>query len=229
MIGRIVLAALLAGLCAGIIMAGIQHLRLTPLILQAEVFEAGHHHGAGAEATHQQESDGWRPADGLARTLSTSLTLLLAGAGFALILAAVSLISGIAISRANCLIWGLCGFLAVNLAPAAGLPPELPGMPAGDLMLRQFWWMATVAATAGGLYLIATRTGTLAVLAAIALISLPHLIGAPQPVTHETSVPAGLAAAFASNTLAANAVFWSLIAAFLSYALQVVQRSEATA
>ena len=50
-----------------------------------------------------------------------------------LLLAAVSLVSGLAITRRNGIVWGLCGFIAVSLAPAAGLAPELPGMPAGDL------------------------------------------------------------------------------------------------
>jgi predicted cobalt transporter CbtA len=40
MIGRVVLAALLAGIAAGVIMGAIQHLRLTPFIIAAENFEA---------------------------------------------------------------------------------------------------------------------------------------------------------------------------------------------
>ena len=39
MIGRIVLAALIAGMAAGVVMGGIQHVRLTPIILAAEVYE----------------------------------------------------------------------------------------------------------------------------------------------------------------------------------------------
>jgi predicted cobalt transporter CbtA len=87
-------------------------------------------------------------------------------------------------------------------------------------VLRQAWWVATVAATGLGLYLIATRRTLLPIALAVALIALPHLVGAPQPSSQETAVPAGLAAAFASSTLAAAAVFWSLIAVFLTYALK---------
>jgi cobalt transporter subunit CbtA len=213
MIGRIVLAALLAGLFAGLILGGIQYFRITPMIVAAEAFETAppHQHDAAPE---------WQPADGLERTLYTTATVALIGAGYALVLAAISLLSGIPISRANCLIWGVCGFMAMSLAPAAGLPPELPGMPAGDLVLRQVWWVATVAVTGLGLYLIATRRTLLPIALAVALIALPHLVGAPQPSSQETAVPAGLAAAFASSTLAAAAVFWSLIAVFLAYALK---------
>ena len=216
MIGRIVLAALIAGMAAGIIMAGMQQVRITPLILQAEVFEKA---TAVTEMAHDHASE-WEPADGLQRTLLTTLASVIAGAGFATAMAGVSLLTGLAITPRNGLIWGICGFLAVTVAPGAGLAPELPGMPAGDLLSRQVWWVGTIVATGIGLYLIAIRREFKFIALAIALIALPHLIGAPQPLAHETTVPAGLAAAFVSNTVAAAAVFWSLIGLFLGLALQ---------
>ena len=228
MIGRVVLAALLAGIVAGLIMGAIQHLRLTPYILQAETFElasgtAGHSHDhAEGEATaesHDHGDGGWAPADGWQRSFATTLTAAMTGAGFAAVLAAISLISGLPITRQNGMIWGLCGFLAVTLAPAMGLPPELPGMPAGDLMARQVWWVGTIAATAAGIFLIATRGEAWAIAVAIVLIGLPHIIGAPAVVHGESSVPPGLAASFAANAIAANAIFWVLIGQFLGLAL----------
>jgi cobalt transporter subunit CbtA len=239
MIGRIVLAALLAGIAAGIILAGIQHVRLTPLILAAEVYEkaadAAQEAAAAKTATEAPakcvenmpghimcngDAKEWEPADGIERTLYTTAASMLAGAGFAAMLAGVSLLIGIPITPRNGLVWGLCGFLAFTIAPGAGLPPELPGMPAGDLMARQIWWVGTIAATGVGLYLIAVRRELVWIALAVVLIALPHMIGAPQPPTEETTVPAGLAAAFASNTVAAAAVFWSLIGVFLGLALQ---------
>jgi adenosylcobinamide kinase/adenosylcobinamide-phosphate guanylyltransferase len=47
--------------------------------------------------------------------------------------------------------WGLAGFAVFTLAPGLGLPPELPAMPAADLLARQVWWIGTAAATAIGL------------------------------------------------------------------------------
>ncbi len=239
MIGRIVLAALIAGMAAGVILAGIQHVRLTPLILAAEVYEkaadaaeeaATAKTTAAAPAPCVENMPGhtmcngdqkeWEPADGIERTLYTSVASMLAGAGFAAMLAGISLLVGIPITPRNGLIWGLCGFLAVTIAPGAGLPPELPGMPAGDLLGRQIWWVGTIAATGIGLYLIAVKRELAWVVLAVVLIALPHVIGAPQPASEETTVPAGLAAAFASNTVAAAAVFWSLIGLFLGLALQ---------
>lgn len=247
MIGRVLLAALLAGIAAGLVMAAIQHVRLTPMILEAETFEgAGHVHEHAAPAAdhsgtsdagdatavpvheHDEAESGWQPADGWQRTLATTATAMMAGAAFAILMAAVSLISGIGITRRNGLIWGLCGFIAVSLAPAAGLAPELPGMPAADLAARQIWWLGTIAATGLGLYLIAARREAIALPVAVVLIALPHLIGAPMPATHESGVPAGLAAAFAANSLVANAVFWVLIGFFLSYAINRFARDAAT-
>jgi cobalt transporter subunit CbtA len=239
MIGRIVLAALIAGIAAGVILAGIQHVRLTPLILDAEVYEKAADVAAAkttAEAPIKcvENMPGhtmckgdvkeWEPADGIERTLYTTAASMLAGGGFAAMLAGISLLIGIPITPRNGLVWGLCGFLAVTIAPGAGLPPELPGMPAGDLVGRQIWWVGTIGATGIGLYLVAVKQELLWVALAVILIALPHIIGAPQPLAEETTVPAGLAAAFASNTVAAAAVFWSLIGLFLGLALQKFNR-----
>jgi cobalt transporter subunit CbtA len=204
MIGRVLLAALLAGIAAGVIMGAIQHVRLTPLILAAEVFEHG---GAGAAETATIE-----------RTFYTTISTMMAGAAYAAILAGVSLLSGVRITSRTGMIWGLCGFLATTLAPATELPPELPGMPAGDLAVRQLWWAGTIVATGIGLYLIAMRREIWAITAAIIIIALPHAIGEPIAATHESAVPAGLAAAFAANAIAAGAVFWCFIGLFLGIA-----------
>lgn len=232
MIGRVILAALLAGIAAGFIMGVIQHVRLTPLILEAEAYEAAgasgqtHQHAKpenGAAEGHDHSGhdhgEGWSPADGWQRTFATTLTAAMTGAAFAAVLAGLSLLSGLRITRENGVIWGLCGFLTVTLAPAIGLPPELPGMPAADLLARQVWWVGTIAATAAGIYLIATRRKAWALGLAVVLIALPHLIGAPATVHAESAVPPGLAASFAANAIAANAVFWLLIGQFLGLAL----------
>ena len=232
MIGRLVLAALIAGMAAGFIYGGVQHVQTTPLILAAEVYETApaHDHGAAAvdpaapaetaAPAHEHEEEEWAPADGWQRTLSTTISSMITGAGFALLLAGVSLLTGLPITPKNGLIWGICGFLAATVAPGAGLAPELPGMPTADLVLRQVWWVATIAATGAAIFLIATRRELIWLAAAVVLIALPHIIGAPQPLTHETAVPAGLAASFAANTIAASAVLWSLIGLFLGLALQ---------
>src|SRR6476646_7144880 len=168
MIGRVFLAALLAGIAAGLFYGAIQHVRLTPLILEAEKYEkaGGHEHdhaamtatttgteAAAPAAEAAPEEEAWAPQDGAERTMFTFLASIVAGAGFAAILAGISVLSGVKITPRNGLLWGLAGFLAVHLAPAAGLAPELPGMPAADLMPRQIWWVGTIIATAVAIWL----------------------------------------------------------------------------
>jgi cobalt transporter subunit CbtA len=228
MIGRVLLAALLAGIVAGLFMSVIQHVRLTPLILEAEKFEtASHQHGdaeAAASEAHDHADGGWQPADGLERTLFTTLSWSVAGAAFAALLAGVSLLIDIPISRRNGVLWGLAGFFCVMLAPAAGLAPELPGMPAADLVARQVWWGGTIIATGAGLYLLATMPKWWTLPVAVFLIALPHVIGAPVPPAHETLVPAGIAASFAANAIAASAVFWAVLGALLGLAMEKFAR-----
>ena len=235
MIGKIVLAALVAGMLAGLALAGIQHVRISPLIAQGEVYEMKAEAPApSSSATGEKPKcvesmpgmkmcpdDGsaeWQPREGLERTLYTSAASLLAGGGFAILLAGISLLAGVPITRANGMVWGLCGFLCVALAPAVGLPPEVPGMPIADLTSRQIWWVGTIAATAAALYLIILRPETWAKFAGVVLIAVPHIIGAPQPPDTPTLVPPGLAAEFTANSLAAAAIFWCLIGLFLGTA-----------
>ncbi|MFZ5674915.1 MAG: CbtA family protein [Pseudomonadota bacterium] len=234
MIGRVLLAALLAGIAAGLFYGAIQHVRLTPLILEAEKYESagdGHSHDHGAAATSpttteqapapaaEAEHESWAPADGAERTTYTFLASIVAAAGFAAALAGVSLLAGIRITPRNGVLWGLAGFLAVHLAPAASLPPELPGMPAGDLFGRQVWWVGTIIATGLAIWLFTQRHEFWAKVAAVVLVALPHIIGAPLPPSHESAVPAVISAAFAANTLAVAALMWLAIGGFLGLAM----------
>jgi predicted cobalt transporter CbtA len=59
------------------------------------------------------------------------------------------------------------------------------------------------------------------------LILAPHLVGAPQPIAHESAVPAGLASQYATASLAAAAVFWLLLGPMLAYARLWFERREA--
>jgi cobalt transporter subunit CbtA len=216
MIARVLLAVILTGIAAGLVMGFIQHERLTPLILQAETYEhvEGHDH-----STHVHDPATWKPKDGLERTFFTTLTSVLTATGFAAILAGVAFVTGIPVNRTNGWIWGLCGFLAVALAPAVGLPPELPGMDAADLVSRQMWWACTIAATATALWLIAyKKVGGWLYLGPVFLV-LPHTIGAPQPAEFHSEVPANLAATFATLSLGANALMWLLIGTLLGITL----------
>ena len=76
MIGRVILAALLAGVAAGLIMGVIQHFKLTPLILEAEVFEtaggAGHSHETTTAAEPAAAEACRSPKNGVRRTAGSA-------------------------------------------------------------------------------------------------------------------------------------------------------------
>ncbi len=235
MMARVLLAVLLCGIAAGFAMGLVQHVRITPIILEAETFEhvepvpvaaapapgqAAHDHAAmghAGDAAHVHDGSAWAPADGWERTLYTFAASMLAGAGFAGMLAGVALVFGGKITRQNGWVWGLAGFIAVSLAPAVGLAPELPGMPAADLMARQVWWVGTIAATATALWVLAFRREKWAIPLALALALVPHLVGAPQAADHSSDVPAVLSAQFASLSLGANALMWLIIGTLLGH------------
>jgi cobalt transporter subunit CbtA len=236
MLKRVLLAAILCGLAASLLMSGAQHLRVVPLIAEAESFEGGghsHDHGhshdqtAAPETGHSHDhgaADNQATGPDLKRIGLTVTANAATGISFALILTAAALLLRLPITRENGLIWGFLGFTAFNLAPAIGLPPELPGMPAADLFERQIWWWQTVIATGGAFLLMAKVKNLAATVAGVALIALPHLIGAPSPVTHESALPPHLASAYAANALASSLLLWVLIGLFLGKHLNLTHK-----
>lgn len=249
MIVKTLLAAIVAGLIAGVFMTGAQELRVVPLILHAEEFEGSGEpaaHPATPPAGEQQQHSSLSGAAlfgevlaalspvtpayahegehedggimfGMSRFSGTLLANLVAGAGFALLLTAISLFSNRPVTFANGVYWGACGWLAVHLLPAIGLPPELPGFPAAELQDRQLWWIATVLLSGAGLYLLALRGEMIAKVAGLVLIALPHLYGAPQPLDISSNVPAVLGAEFAVAALATTLGFWLVLGVLLGF------------
>jgi cobalt transporter subunit CbtA len=222
---RIFFAAVLAGLAAGSLMSAVQQWKVAPLILEAEVFEiaplaeAGHEQATAAEADapHEHAPEAWAPQDGAERIGYTVLANLLGAMGFAFLLAAVSMFSGLEITARSGVLWGLAGLIAFQLAPSLGLPPELPGMPAADLGARQVWWWATALSAGAGLLAIAKFRNPAAIAVAAVLLLLPHIVGAPHAPDEPSAVPAHLATAFASASLATGAVFWLTVGAALGW------------
>ena len=240
---NVVFIAAIAGLVAGVVLACMQAFATDPLIYQAEVFEkaGGHQHDhaaapaasttnamssaapaenamssaapAPAEAAAPMEDEGWAPADGFERFAFSVVANIVTGIGFALILVAVSEFAGGIGSWRQGVFWGLAGFAAFTLAPGLGLPPELPAMPAADLLQRQIWWWATVAATGAGLGLLAFRKSLPLAILAVALIVAPHIVGAPQPDSFVTAIPEGLHHQFVVAVTVTNLVFWLVLGA----------------
>ena len=241
MFRRIVFSAVLAGVVAGVLLTGIQQLQVAPIIAAAETYEAdgsegeavgsageahapadggSHAHGAREHDGHEHdghehdghEHDGWSPADGFERTFWTGVANVGMAVGFALLLvAAFSLRENV--SWRQGILWGLGGYAAFFALPALGLAPELPGAEAAALESRQAWWLVTVTLSVIGVALIGLTRGWRWKAAAVVLIAVPHLIGAPHPEVGHSLAPAELVRMFIVATAIANAVFWVVLGA----------------
>lgn len=210
--------ALLAGLLAALILTLVQAFAVTPLIIEAEGYEnAGapeiaapaseHHHDDATAHEHAHNPETWAPENGWQRTLSTASANLLMGAGYGLMLVALYRFRQPQNGLAG-LVWGMAGYAAVFVAPAIGLPPELPGTAAAEITARQLWWTGTALATASGLALcIFPRVWALKIVGLL-LIGLPHFIGAPHPAVAEALAPIELQHRFMLAAALANMVFW---------------------
>lgn len=230
---RIFSSALIAGAVAGLIAALLQLIFVQPVLLHAELYEGGeltyfvapseggHHHGPEAEAhDHGAPAEGGsdahfaHPGVDLQRDgLSIAFSVLVYAAYGLILTAAMALAEsrGHAVTARQGLIWGVAGYVAVQLAPAAGLAPELPGMAAADLAARQIWWIGTAAATAVGLWLIAFGKSWAFWGVGAALLLAPHLIGAPHPDVFAGPTPPELAAQFAGRALGVGLAAWTIL------------------
>jgi cobalt transporter subunit CbtA len=209
---RLVAAAALAGLIAGILLTSLQSVTTEPLIRQAERYES---------ATARDE--GWSPQPGWQRTGATLVANVTLATGFALLLAAGMTLRAASGVRAGVL-WAIAGYAAFFVSPAIGLPPELPGSIAAPLHERELWWLAAVVGAVSGLWLIAFGRKAWHRAAGLALVVAPHLLGAPHPPASPSPLPAGLAAQFVWATLATNAVLWLVLGATVGLVLRNPRR-----
>lgn len=245
---RYLLAALAAGLLAGVLMTPVQMARIVPIILHAEEFEGGgnHHEMAGMDhktaenaapaaetamatpAVEAHDHDAAEASDEkpllLGRFWNTVLSNLVSGAGFGLLLGGVALLSGMTINFRNGVLWGAAGWMAFQFLPSLGLPPELPGFPEVDLHARQVWWVATVGMAIAGMLLLFSRKETLARIAGIALLVAPHIYGAPQPVDISAPVPAYLAAEFVMAALSTTLFFWLVLGLAMGWLMERAEK-----
>ena len=238
MLKKLLTSALLAGFGAGALVALLQIFIAVPVILEAELYESGievHYAGVvqAVEPDHNDEHDAEARANEAARNagepvqaetapggfdwsrnIQTFLSTELSYIGYGLLLIAgmaFAARSGTVITARSGIIWGVAGFVAFNLSPGMGLPPELPGAMAAPLELRQIWWIGTVLATIAGLVAIGFGKNWSHWGLGIVLLALPHLIGAPLPDGYGGVVPPELAGEFVGMTLAISAIGWATL------------------
>jgi len=212
MFSRIVLASLYAGILAGLLLTIIQQIQVVPLILEAETYE-------NAALVSGSEAEEWAPDDGWQRVLYTTVANMGTSIGFALLLTAAFSLRQI-ISWKIGFLWGLACYCIFFVLPTLGLQPELPGTEAAALKSRQIWWLLTVTCSGVGLAFVALQKRVLLRISGVALLLLPHVIGAPSAPYEAGLLPEGLNEQFYWATLLVNAIFWlvlgSLSAGFFS-------------
>lgn len=245
MFKTIVFSAFGAGLFVCLTVSALQFVSTEPLILHAEKFEGGaaegHDHGATTSEAggttageghvhedtsgHVHDDEEWAPADGAERAAYTVLANLVIGFAISLMLLGGMALKGDPIDARRGLLWGAAGFAAVSLLPALGLPPELPGTPAADIIQRQTWWLGAAAASAAGIALIAFGRNWMAKAAGVALLVAPHVVGAPLPPSHDVTYPGALAGEFVIASLIVSALLWSLSGLAAGWLHQLLSRS----
>jgi cobalt transporter subunit CbtA len=222
MIRKVLASALVSGLLAGVLVTILQEFTTTPLILHAEEFEGGGdehafldnvYQGGTFVLVHDEEDHGggWAPENGVERVFYTFLANLVAGVDFALLLVAGFVLQGKPVDARRGVMWGIAGFAAFTIAPALGLPPEVPGSLAAELGARQIWWLSTAVASGAGLWCLVLGGRHWLRALGVVLIVLPHVIGAPRPEEIGGPVPPELAGQFVAASLVTAFVFWAAL------------------
>lgn len=212
MLKQIVASALFAGLAAGVLAALLQLWFVVPLLLEAELYETGArvHFTDGYVGS---EAGAPPLGDALGRHAGTLAINIVGWIGFGFVLAASFALAarrGVEVNARRGLLWGMGGFAAVALAPAFGLPPELPGTIAAEITARQTWWALCVIATALGLALMGFGRGPAWLVGGV-LLAAPHLVGAPHLDRYFGTAAPELAALFATRSLGVSAVAWAFL------------------
>lgn len=238
---RLLTSAIGAGCVAWLLAAALHFAFIQKLILLGEEYETGaavHYAGVpaagedaapaenasgdaatteehshdGAEAAHDHGDEG--EVSTFTRNLWTTVFYGVVYVGYGLILVAgfgIATIYGKTITAREGLLWGLAGCAAFLLAPALGLAPELPGTPAADLGARQVWWWGTVIATALAMGLLGYGRGVVAVVIAVILLAIPHVIGAPELESYAGVSPPEVAGEFSAHVLVVGIVIWAVL------------------
>lgn len=217
---KLLTSAVFAGLAAGLIAALLQFSFVIPTLLEGELFEGGERVHFVTDGSPQSDRGAPSLGGDFGRHAMTVGFNIVTYVGFAfLMLAAMALTEMRGFTKITArqgIIWGLAGFIAVQLAPAIGLPPVLPGTVGAEVEARQAWWMGTIAASGIGLWMIAFVRGPVALLG-IVLLAVPQFIGAPRLDTYWGVAPPELAAQFVTFSLGAAAVGWTCLGFFCAW------------
>ncbi len=229
---RIIYTAIFVGCLAGLMLSAAQIIMVNPIIFAAETFELAESAADSGGHSHSghDHGDAWSSEDGKERTSFTIFANIAAGIGFAAIL--LSLMSQLQIQGLTQLsllkgaLWGLAGYIAVFVAPAIGLPPEIPGIEAAALKERQLWWILAVIAVGAGLLVISFAPLKYKVIGII-LAFIPYIVNIPHhegpafahPDPEAVATLTALHQQFIIASAASNLVFWLVLGVIAAWGL----------
>ena len=214
MLKHILTSAVFAGIAAGVFAAIINLWAVIPMVMEGELYESGDRVHFATDGSPQSDAGSPSIFGEPSRHIMPAAFSIVTFTGYAfLMIAGIALAEryGHRLSLRQGLIWGLCGFITFQLAPAMGMPPQLPATPGPEVESRQLWWALTVICTAIALGLIAFGKSVLMFVIAGALLFAPHVIGAPRLDTYFGFAAPELAAHFAGASLAATGLTWSVL------------------
>ena len=214
MFKNIFVSAVVCGAIAGVLATVMQMLLVTPLLMEAELFETGqsmHFITDGSPESPIKHVDIWEDPYRHLMTLCFNLVTF-TGFGFILV-AAMAFFQkrGFTLSKAEGIVAGVSGFIVFQLAPSVGLPPELPGTIGVTVGLKQTWWIITILSTTVGILLLFLDKHKVVSGVGIIFVTIPHLIGHPKLETYFGVAPPELAAEFASRALAVSLIAWIIL------------------
>ncbi len=230
MLKHILTSAVFAGIVAGIFAAIINLWAVIPMVMEGELYESGDRVHFAADGSPQSDAGSPSILEEPSRHIMPAAFSVVTFTGYAfLMIAGIALAEryGHRLSLRQGLIWGLCGFITFQLAPAMGMPPQLPATPGPEVEPRQLWWLMTVICTAAALGLIAFGRNPMMFVGAGALLLAPHIIGAPRLDTYFGFAAPELAAHFVGSSLAATALTWSVLGLACAWFWLRLTREEA--
>lgn len=200
LLSRMVWCALLTAVLVGSMQFVIGRWQAVPIIQAAEVFESRksqpgqmHTHEQTSTAAHAHDEPEAAQSTAGGRTIWTWVAHVLHSFSMALLMFAVMgwwvWKRGAPTGTARlALAVAAAGLLSLDVWPALGLPAELPGMDTASLGSRQAWWgLAALSAALACAVLAGVAMKNVANhwrwLAAAALLALPFVVGAPQPLS----------------------------------------------
>jgi len=222
MIKKVFLTAIFSGLIGGIVLGSVQQMTTVPIILQAETYEGGNLISYDNKPIQQlkqnsEDENMWSPSDGFERTLFTFIADIFVSTGFSFILVGLYLFLK-KVDIKNGLISGVIGYLSFFVIPSLGLSPEIPGVIAASLDIRQAWWIGTVFLSIIAFAILFFNSNIKYKVLALGLFVVPFIIGVPLPSFEAGTAPKELLDMFSNSAYLVNAIFWitlGLVSSFI--------------